>query len=146
MLATCNQILSTPGMWRRAPVFWVHVLLCLTWGTFHVLWTRLHGVTSQTVIFMATSVRFSNPIYFYIFIPEQSNPMDQNPFVVACCPSHTKRYHTFYGIVRFIIVMQFYNVTILKRNLGTTQTFLRWKNCTVPGFWNPGDPNFAYLS
>jgi len=96
-------------------MFWVHVQHCLTWGTFHVLWTRLHGVTSQTVIFMATSVRSSNPIHFYISIPEQSSPMDQNPFVVACCPSHTKRYHAFYGIVRFIIVMQFYYVTSLKR-------------------------------
>lgn len=133
-------------MWRRAPMFWVHVLLCLAWCTFQVLWTRLHGVTSQTVIFTATSVRSSNPIYFYIYIPKQSSSVDQNPFVEACCPSHTKRCHSFYGIGRFIIVMQFYSVTSLKRNLGPTQTCLRWKNSTVPGIWNSKDPNFAYLS
>ena len=120
-------------------MFWVHVLLCLAWCTFHVLWTRLHGVTS---------VRSSNPIHFYIYsyIPEQSSSMDQNPFVEACCPSRTKRCHAFYGIGRFINMMQFYSVTSLKRNLGTTQTCLRWKNSTVPGIWNSEDLNFAYLS
>ena len=123
MLAICNLTLSTSGMWRRAPMFWVHVLLCLAWCTFHVLWTRLHGVTSQTP--------WGPPIHIYI--PEQSSSMDQNPFVEACCPSHTKLCHAFYGIGRFIIVMQFYCVTGLKRNLSTTQTCLRWKNPTVPG-------------
>jgi hypothetical protein len=103
----------------------------------HIPDSYLHGKLHEVL---------KSHIFFYIYIPEQSSSMDQNPFVEAWCPSHTKRCHAFYGIARFIIVMQFYSVTRLKRNLETTQTCLQWKNSTVPGIWNSEDPNFAYLS
>ena len=134
-------------MWRRAPVFWgtCAALSSMMYDSRAVdQTTRRH--TPDSYLHGHLREVLKSRIFFYIYIPEQSNSMDQNPFVEACCPSHTKRCHAFYGIGRFIIVMQFYSVTSLKRNLGTTQTGLRWKNSTVPGIWNSEDPNFAYLS
>jgi hypothetical protein len=132
-------------MWRREPIFWVHVLLGLSWCMQHA--SRVLGQTTRRHIPDSyLHFRHREVLKSHIILHLYSRAVQFQGSESFCRSLLSFTNQAFYVMRSFIVVMHFYSVSSLSWNLGTTQTCLWWKNSTIPGIWNPGDPNFAYLS